>query len=205
MHALEKGKKQGIITLLPFKRDGNKLIGFRYIFPKSEYYEIDRSNMFSRDKKLQTWYFAATKFQLKKAIEYLIPKYTIKINSELKISDLEIRRLLLEQSYKKDIYYKMCPLEFLAYMQLHNYSTSTFDTYHNMVLRFINTFKGQTISKINEFGVKEIDNYHKIWMQKSAPSASLINQSVNAIKLYYKVISNQELNLEDVQRPLKNK
>ena len=205
MPALEKAEKRGTITLFSFERDGKKLIGFKYVFPKRQYYEIDSSNVFNRDKKMHVWYIAAKKNQLKKTIEYLMHGYTVKISSELKISDLQLRRMLLEHSYKKDRYFKSCPMEFLEYMQLHNYSRSTFDTYHNMVLRFINTFKGQNINRINEFGVKEIDNYHKIWMQKNAPSASLINQSVNAIKLYYKVISRQELNLEDVQRPLKNK
>ena len=155
MPALEKAEKKGTITLLPFERDGKKLIGFKYIFPKNQYYEIDSSNMFNRDKKLQIWYIPSAKFQLKKTIEYLIPKYTVKINSELKISDLQLRQLLLEQSYKKDRYFKSCPIEFLEYMQLHNYSSNTFDTYHNMVLRFLNTFKGQNIKQINEFGVKE--------------------------------------------------
>ncbi len=154
---------------------------------------------------MRIWYIDANKFQLKKAIKYLLPRNTVKINSELKISDLEIRRMLLEQSYKKERHFKSCPLEFLEYMQLRNYSRSTFDTYHNMVLRFLNTFKGHTLNQIAGFGVKEIDSYHKIWMQKSSPSASLINQSVNSIKLYYKVISKQELNLEEVQRPMKNR
>ena len=205
MPALEKREKSESITLFPFEMNGKKLIGFRYIFSKSQYYEIDKINVFNRDKQNHIWYIDANKFQLKKTIEYLLPRYTVKINSELKISDLFLRRMLLEQSYKKDRYFKSCPIEFLEYMQLHNYSKSTFDTYHNMVLRFLNTFKGHSISRINDFGVKEIDNYHKIWMQKNAPSPSLINQSVNAIKLYYKVISKQTLNLEDVQRPLKNK
>jgi len=203
--ALEKTEKKGTITLLPYERDGKKLIGFKYIFPKDQYHEIDNSNILNRDKKMQIWYIAANKFQLKKTIEYLMPQYIVKISSELKISDLQLRCMLLEQSYKKDRYFKSCPMDFLAYMQLHNYSRSTFDTYHNMVLRFLNTFKGHSLSRINNFGVEEIDSYHKIWMQKSAPSASLINQSVNAIKLYYKVISKQTLNLEDIQRPLKNK
>jgi len=140
-----------------------------------------------------------------KALEYLIPEYSIKINSELKISDLKLRLMLLEQSYKKDKYFISCPIEFLEYMQLHNYSRSTFDTYHNMILRYLNTFKGHSLSQINNFGVEEIDTYHKIWMQNSSPSSSLINQSVNAIKLYYKVVNKILINLEDIHRPMRNK
>ena len=202
--ALEKRGKLSGISLFPYEKEGKKFIGFKHIFSRSRYLEIEQFNICKRDKELRIWYFNATAYQLKKVIEYLIPHYTIKINSELKISDLTIRRMLLEQSYKKDRYFKSCKMEFLEYMQLHNYSESTFNTYHNMVLRFLNTFKGHSLSKINDFGVEEIDTYHKVWMQKSAPSASLINQSVNAIKLYYKVISKQSLELDDVSRPMKN-
>ncbi len=203
--ALEKKEKLPYIILFPYERDRKKLIGFKYIFTKSQYHEIDNINIFNRDKQMGIWYFEASKFKLKKTIEYLMPNFAIKINSELKISDLSLRRMLLEQSYKKDNYFKSCPIGFLEYIQLHNYSRSTFDTYHNMVLRFLNTFKGHNINKVNSFGVDEIDSYHKTWMQKSAPSPSLINQSINAIKLYYKVICKQELNLEDVHRPQRGK
>ena len=203
--ALEKRGKLSGISLFPYEKEGKKFIGFKHIFSGSRYLEIEQFNICKRDKELRIWYFNATAYQLKKVIEYLIPHYTIKINSELKISDLTIRRMLLEQSYKKDGYYKSCKMEFLEYMQLHNYSESTFNTYHNMVLRFVNTFKGHSIKRINDFGVDEIDSYHKVWMQRSAPSSSLINQSINAIKLYYKVISKQSLKLNEINRPKLNK
>lgn len=204
-HALEKREKLSGISLFPYEKEGEKLIGFKHIFSGSRYIEIEQFKICKRDKELRIWYISATAYQLKRVIEYLIPHYTIKINSELKISDLSIRRILLEQSYKKDRYYKSCEMEFLEYMQLHNYSESTFNTYHNMVLRFLNTFKGHDIRRINNFGVDEIDSYHKAWMQRSAPSSSLINQSINAIKLYYKVISKQSLKLSDINRPRNNK
>ncbi|MFK5855827.1 MAG: tyrosine-type recombinase/integrase [Bacteroidota bacterium] len=204
-HTLEKRRKLQAINLFPYEKEGKKLIGFRHIFTKGQYIEIGKSKILERDKEMGIWWLIASAYQLKQVIEYLIPNYSIKINSELKISDLTLRRMLLEQSYKKDRYFKSCEMKFLEYMQLHNYSESTFNTYHNMVLRFLNTFKGHSLSKINDFGVEEIDTYHKVWMQKSAPSASLINQSVNAIKLYYKVISKQTLKLDDVSRPMKNK
>ena len=129
----------------------------------------------------------------------------MKINNDLKIHDLNIRLMLLEQSYDKGPTYKSCPLSFLEYMQLHNYSDNTFVTYHNMVLRFLNTFKGHSFEQVNGFGVYEIDTYHQNWLQNGSPSPSLINQSVNAIKLYYKVTSNSNLDLSMVHRPMRNK
>jgi site-specific recombinase XerD len=136
---------------------------------------------------------------------FLLQHFTVKINAELTISDLKIKSMLLEQSYVKDSRFKSCPMEFLEYMQLHNYSQNTLNTYFNLVLRFINTFKSHSIKQVNHFGVEEIDAYHKSWMQKSNPSSSLINQSVNAIKLYFKIVNKKEVDLSDVERPLRNK
>lgn len=203
--ALSKRKNLPGILLFPYEEKNKKFIGFKHRFSKSQYQQIQQTKICKRNEEMGIWYFNASSFQLLAVIKYLLPNYSIKINSELRISDLTIRRLLLEQSYKKDSNFKSCKMEFLEYMQLHNYSESTFATYHNMLLRFINTFKLHSMDRINDFGVDEIDSYHKIWIQRSAPSASLINQSINAIKLYYKVISKQELELKDVIRPLKNK
>ncbi len=46
--------------------------------------------------------------------------------AELKINDLLIRQLLLEQSYIKGNDFKNCPLDFMEYMQLHNYITGQY-------------------------------------------------------------------------------
>lgn len=203
--ALLKKDTLGTITLFPYEEKGIKLIGFKQSFPNRVIYKIKNSTLFFRNKELEIWQFNASRANLIKAIEFLLPQYSININPQLTISDLKIRRMLLEQSYQKGSDFKSCPIEFLGYMQLHNYSNSTFNTYHNMVLRYLNTFKGHRLTKINEFGVQEIDTYHKIWMQRTSPSTSLINQSVNALKLYYKVMTNKSIDLKQVQRPMRNK
>ena len=203
--ALVKKEKSGTITLFPYEEKGKKLIGFKQFFPKDILFEINKSEIFDRNNEMGIWQFIASRNNFKKAIDYLIKDYSININPELTISDLRIRLILLEQSYQKGRDFKSCPIEFLEYMQLHNYSKSTFNTYHNMVLRYLNTFKGHRLSQVNDFGIKEIDTYHKIWMQKNSPSSSLINQSVNAIKLYYKVVSNKSIDLKEIHRPMRNK
>lgn len=200
----KRGKLQAI-SLFPFEKGGIKLIGLKNLFSKTEVVEIKRFSICFFDNEMKIWYFKASANQLNRVINYLIPHYAIKINSDLKISDLNIRRTLLEQSYLKDKYFKSCSIVFLEYIQLRNYSESTFVTYHNLVLRYLNTYKGQSVENINKFGVIEIDKYHNEWVQRSSPSSSLINQSVNAIKLYYKVIGDHTLDLKNVSRPKKNK
>lgn len=203
--SLTKRPRVDQILLFPFILDGSKQIGFKHFFPREVLTKIEAFKIFDRNKKMGIWQFCATRNNLVKAIEFLLPNYGIKINADLKISDLKIRQILLEQAYVKDRYFKSCPIEFLEFMQLHNYSKSTFATYHNMVIRYLNAFKGNFIKQINRFGVEEIDAYHKTWMQKNSPSPSLINQSINAIKLYYKVVSKTDIELKDVHRPMKNR
>ncbi len=203
--ALVKRSVKAHVMLFPFEEDGQKFIFFKHAFSTGIVQEIQRTNIFFRNKELKVWQFKANRHQLLKALDFLLPRLAVKINADLKISDLKIILKLLEQHYVKGSRFKNCPIAFAEYMQLHNYSKSTFTTYHSLVLRYLNTFKGHTLKQINNFGVQEIDSYHKTWMQQTSPSPSLINQSINAIKLYHKVISNQVIDLKDVHRPLQNK
>jgi len=191
--------------LFPFEKDGRQFVGFKQFFEKDAYEALWQSKVFIRNKEMGIWQFSANRNSMMKALGFLLPRFTVKLNIDLKVSDLKIRLLLLEQSYVKGKHFKSCPLVFAEYMQLHNYSKHTFNAYHNLVLRYINTFKGHRIMQINLFGVKEIDTYHKLWLQQSSPSPSLINQSINAIKLYYKVITNESLELKNVHRPMRDK
>lgn len=204
-HSLLKREKLPLITLFPFGGTKGNIVGFKLFFPRELLQRINSDEPFIRNKELGIWQFPANRTAFMKALRFLMPMYSIKINADLKISDIEVRRTLLEQSYLKNSWYKKCPLKFLEHMQLHNYSNSTFTTYHNMVLRYLNAFRGNTLVQIDSFGENEVDSFHKIWMQNDAPSPSLINQSVNAIKLYYKVMGTKEIDFSKVERPLRNK
>lgn len=203
--ALIKRKEMEKVYLFPFEEEGNKYVGFKYIFNKGIPECIERAYIFSFNKDTGIWYFKAKRWHLNRAINALMPLFTIMINNDLTINDIYIRKTLLEQSYKKGKDFTSCPIAYLEYMQLHNYSRSTIATYHNMIIRYLNTFKGRSLYHIDKFGVEEIDRYHNIWLQTGTPSASLINQSVNAIKLYYRVINDKLVEIKDVHRPLRNK
>ena len=202
---LIKRDKLEKIYFFPFKINDKKVIGFKHFFPKNLAREAMNSRFFYYNRETRMWQFDATGKAFSSVIKFLIPHYTIMLNADLKVSDLTIKRMLLEQSYEKSVNFKSCPIKFLEYMQLHNYSSNTFTTYYNLVLRYLNAFRGKNINQINSFGVTEIDTYHKTWIQMNSPSAALINQSISAIKLYYKVVSDKEVDLTQVHRPLKNR
>lgn len=193
------------IVLFPFEMEGRQMIGFKHHFKRPQYIDVMASGFFSYHKANRVWEITAKPYQLYQALVFLTDRFTVKLNMELRFSDLKLRKLLLEQSYVKDADFKSCPLEFLVYLQSENYSDSTLVTYHNLVLRFLNAYKGKSLEDIHRFGVDEINHYHEIWNQRSAPGPSLINQSVNAIKLYYTVMGKKTLLLEQVTRPRRNK
>ncbi len=201
-------KKRGLkipITLFCFIIKGRKVIGFRQDLPKEEVKWLSESKIIHYYKPKQVWIFSDERNYFKGAIKVLTSRFRVMLNSELQVKDVEIRRMLLEQEYQKEHFYKACPFEFLNYMQLQNYSENTFVTYHNLVLRFINAFPHSNIDQVNNFGGSEVDGYHEAWIERQNPSASLINQSINAIKLYYKCIGNEHINYDSINRPKRNK
>lgn len=201
---LVKFAERDKIMLFSFVENDVKMIGYKHIFPRALYRDVLSNGRFGYNAKTGIWFFRAERNELKKALDFLMPHYFIKLHNSLTISDLRLMRTLMEQRYEKGNFYKSCPLEFLDHMRLHNYSNHTISTYHNLVLRFINTFPTLSLERVKKFGTQEIDAYHMAWLQDTSPSASLINQSVNALKLFYVVIGKVDLDLKDVHRPMRD-
>ena len=203
--ALKLNKKADIITIFFFTINDKKVLGFKYRFNKVMYNRIIYSQLFEYDRVQNIWRIDQDFNKTRKSIEFLLKYYSVQLNSSVTVSDMNLKRLLMEQSYEKTSQFKSCPIEFLKYMQSYNYSDNTISTYHNLTLRFINAFKGQSIEAINRFGINELNTYHQVWNQRSAPSSSLVNQSINALKLYYKVVGKREIEFEAIIRPKRNK
>lgn len=203
--ALKRIPKKEVLNIFSFKIEETTFLGFKNYFNYQTYSEVINSGVITYDRVQSIWRIKSGTNNTRKAFEILIRHYTVKLNSEITISNMDLKRLLLEQSYEKTSQYKTCPIQFLIYMQSHNYSDNTITTYHNMLLRFINAFSNKPITTINRFGTKEVNTYHEVWNQRSAPSPSLINQSVNALKLYYKAKGEREIEFENIIRPMRNK
>ena len=126
---------------------------------------------------------------------------TIRVHNELTISDYRVMQLLFEQAYNKSHYFKSCPLPFLQFMQLKGYSYQTINTYYYFVLRLLNCYKHNSIEQINHFDADRINHYHQQMMGEKEYAYQTINQSVNAVKLYYKGYLKMNIDLDQVVRP----
>lgn len=202
---LQQRENLTTITLLPIDLKGTNYIGINHRFPREKYYQLMDEAFINWNQELRLWVFKSSSYNIRKIFNMLTHGHLIKISSSIQINDIGLRQLLLEQGYAKDHYYKSCPSEFLEYMQLHNYSWNTMLTYHNMVLRFLNTYRTQSLTQINEFGISEIDKYHKGMLQRKGASPSTINQSINAIKLYYNKVVGITIDTAQIERPQRDK
>lgn len=202
---LQQRKNLTTITLLPIDLKGVNYIGIKHMFPREKYHQLMAEAFINWNQELRLWLFKSSSYNIRKIFNLLTHRHIIKISSSIQINDIGLRQLLLEQGYEKDNYYKSCPKEFLEYMQLHNYSWNTILTYHNMVLRFLNTYKTKSLTQISRFGISEIDMYHKGMLQRKGASPSTINQSVNAIKLYYNKVVGLAIDTAQIERPQRDK
>ncbi len=198
---LQKRKNLIHITLLPFNENKKEMIGIKHHFDKEEFYLLRNEEFINYSSIKHIWYFVSNIANIWKIYKLLSAKYLIKVSNSLIITDIQLRQTLLEQIYIKDAYFKTCPKQYMSYMQLHNYAWNTMVTYHSMILRFINSYRTLSIDKINKFSINELNSYHKGMLQRKGLEASTINQSVNALKLYYNKVVGVELDISLIERP----
>jgi integrase/recombinase XerD len=137
--------------------------------------------------------------------ELLEPLASINVNSNLVISDMKVKKWLLEQNVRKTEGFKPCPDTYIDKMRLKNYSMHTIENYHCSFSRFINSYPDKSWEEINSFGADTVNTYHSVLQQKHKFSPSAINISVNAVKFYYIEVLNKALAFDKIDRPKKDR
>lgn len=187
--------------LVPYKKNDERLIIIKYKYNKKAN-QVLVNNQYARWNSIVKDFTLLPKLSI---LYYFIDSVSgdlkIRLHNELKITDHRIIQKLFEQEYVKDRFFKSGPLAFLKFMQLKGYSENTINTYYYFVLRFINCYKHNSIDEINNFDSEVINKYHKLMQGEKAYSFATINQSVNAIKLYYRGYVKRELEVNEVICP----
>ena len=199
--SLIKRKELTSIILLPIDINGKEYIGIKHRFSSDIFSKIKDKNFIMWNNKYKMWLMVSSVVAIKKLMDMIGEKYLIRLNESLEITDVKFKKRLMEQVYVKDSHFKSVPNKYMEFMYLNNYSKSTIATYHNMVLRFLNTYKSFTIGQVHRLTLTDVDNYHKAMIDMDQVSYSVINQSVNAIKLYYRVVLNMSLGSIEIIRP----
>jgi integrase/recombinase XerD len=88
--------------------------------------------------------------------------------------------------------------EFKNWMQSKRYSTSTINTYSDSLQTFLRYYQAKTIEEITNDDLIVFNNQYILANQLSA---SLQNQVVNAVKLFFRSVVNKQIDPELIHRP----
>lgn len=89
-------------------------------------------------------------------------------------------------------------LKFEKWLLSKRYSPSTIKTYVNAMKIFLSTLCGKSAEEITE---EDFVKFNTDYILRKGLSSSYQNQVVNAIKLFYRVVVNQFIRMEDIHRP----
>ncbi len=93
--------------------------------------------------------------------------------------------------------YRTCPEDFFRKLEIKKYSLSTAKTYISFFEKFINYYRGKSLSSIDE---NDIRNYLQE-LVKEGRSHSYLNQAVNSVKFYYEVVMGMPNRFYSIERP----
>ncbi len=198
---LQPQDKLGTVMLVPYKNENERFLLIKYKYKKSINNLLVNSIYAQWNSSLNEFILKPKIKDVKSFIQNTSSNLKIQLHNELEIKDPNILKLLFEQAYKHDLYFKGVPLEFLKHMLLKAYSINTIKTYYYFVLRFLNCYRQNSINQINMFSSSVVNEYHQMMLGEKSYSFQTLNQSVNAIKLYYQVLLKREIKLQEIVRP----
>ena len=99
-------------------------------------------------------------------------------------------------------HYERCPEEYILKLRELRYSESTIKTYKGAFEEFINYYKGEVLSDIEE---RKVIEYLRYLVMERKVSTSYQNQAINAIKFYYEHVLKGERKVYTVDRPRKER
>lgn len=195
--------KHTTITLMPLKHRGKYCLFFKWDRKKHPHYLsiIKRlpGKKYSRTKN--SWYIAKTAKALEQCIA-LFDKENIRYDlSEIKQQNSGKGRkspitILLTEEQRNYL------TEFTHYLKSNRYSRQTIRTYTRVISTFLSWLKDFPIESIN---YKTVEKYNYEFILKHNYSISYQNQLVNALKLFVRVCKKMNLNINNLERPRKQR
>ncbi len=191
------------LYIFPVKINDRRCIQLQHNYNKNIFKAIGNTGLAQWSRITRGWVLPDNEDDILKLFKLLEPMAVIKVNRESDIQSMRVRKWLWEQNFMSSEGFKSCPDEFTDKMKLKNYSDKTIQVYHFALLRFLNTYKSINIQEMSGIDGSEINKYHVMLQQKYGKSASSINISVNAIKLYFHEVLQRDIFTEPVIRPKK--
>jgi site-specific recombinase XerD len=188
-----------IVNLINIHLEGRDWIGVQINFNRSLYKLLIACKAVTYHQPSRLFLAEKDHVSLAAVISFLKGSCELRISSSIEIKKAGLLCMIFEHTYSKG-QYRSCPVEFLEKMLMANYSMNTIRTYHHYFFKYINHPAFGTWDDIYVASEAMINRYHEQMTQEGA-SFSTLNQSVNAIKLYYRWVLGIELDAVKLMRP----
>ncbi len=178
-------------------------INFNYNYGVKEYVKKFPNVKWSATHK--TFYIPFSKETVNQLFLYLrAQKYYVDY-SQLKAHNINEKQVVFPTHTKtitlKEVY-KPYIKSFVTWMSQKRYSINTINTYESMIISF---FKYHSTKRIEDITKNDLIDFNTNYILANNYSYTYQNQLVNAVKLFYKQITNVSLDTKQLDRPKKEK
>ena len=194
-----------LITLSPIEHRNNQQvkIDFEYNFEIKEYIKKFPGVKWSTTHK--AFYIPFSKENTNRFYLYLRNKnYYVDYSLLKQEKEIIDKNKTFKPIKLKDLkaIYKLPIKDFVKWMKQRRYSKNTIDTYESMIVLF---FKYHNTKDIKEVTKQDLIDFNTNYILANNYSYTYQNQLVNALKLFYKQVKNISLDIEQLDRPKKDR
>lgn len=183
------------LSLFTHKKKLQLKIGFAYNYEVKEY--VKKFPLVRWSATYRTFYLPFSKENTNNLYLYL-KKNNYKVDYTNVLKTLEKQKKLAPLQDKFAPYIKA----FKLWLLQKRYSDNTVRTYISMIDLFFRFYPEKNVSTIKKI---DIENFNTHYILKHKYSFTFQNQLINAVKLFYSYTHNEDLDLNDLDRPQKVK
>lgn len=196
---LEKGRAQQNLPPITVYPAGRNKVVLRHRYSQQLYRLLKTLDFLHYSKAEGGWLANISSIPFAELLRKIKQITAIRLDARLELNKIGD----VQEAFRGNAKHQpVCPSLYLEVLFAKGYSRNTIKTYHSLLLRFMQVMKLEEIS-LNSVSAEKINRYHAQWMASGEAVASTVNQSVNALRFYYKHVAKTSLVLEDVLRPQK--
>lgn len=178
---------------------GKKMLGLQIRYHKELYNKLNACRHTSYHSKLRLFLVENKSEHISEVVLALKGLCELRTSAAVTINDARLLVLLFEHLFPQGNY-RSCPEEYIEKMLALNYSMNTIRTYHQYFFKYINQATFSSMQEVDAADEQTIKRFHEKMAQRGV-GFSTLNQSINAVKLYYKLVLGVEFDMIQLPRP----
>lgn len=192
--------EQAALPPVTFYPAAGKQVLLRHRYDKQLYRLLKNLSYLNYSRQEGGWLADTATVPLQLVLQQVKNFTAVRLDARLEISNMEDIQEAFKGNEKNQ---PLCPQRYLEVLFSSGYSRNTIKTYHSLLLRFMQELKLKDEAALSSVSAVEVNRYHAQWIASGKAVASSVNQSVNAIRFYFKHVAKTPIALEEVLRPQK--